>query len=83
MFRRELTIHKNPQKPDQTEQPQGHMQKKKERNENKIETSRWIPEVTSINNYDAKKLFVTKASDNRTCETYAFAVYTLICSHKL
>ena len=33
----------------------------------------------SINKYNAKKLFVTKASENYTFETHTAEVYTPIC----
>ena len=36
-----------------------------------------------VNKNDAKKLFVTKTSDNHTSETYVTGVYTPICPHKL
>ena len=37
----------------------------------------------SVNKYDAKKIFVTKASDNHTTEIHVTEVYTSICSHIL
>ena len=37
----------------------------------------------SFNKSDAKKPFVTKASDNPTSKTHVTGVYTAICSHTL
>ena len=37
----------------------------------------------SIIKNDAKKLFVTKASDNHASETHTTRVYILICFHTL
>ena len=37
----------------------------------------------SFNKSDAKKPFVTKASDNPTSKIHVTGVYTAICSHTL
>ena len=41
------------------------------------------PRGRLVNKNDAKKTFVTRASDNHTSQTHLAGVYNPICSHKL
>ena len=67
MLRRALTINKKPQNRDQPEQPKGICNKKKEKEKEKRDI-KMDDRGRSVKKYDAKKPFVTKASDNHTSE---------------
>ena len=80
MFKRELKIHKYYK--NQTNQCNDKEIWKNKEGKEKRDITMDARRRSIIKN-DAKKLFVTKASDNHASETHTTGVYILICFHTL